>query len=99
MSPLNRESGVSFGIVNHFIRFNCGHALTFLFVGMDLQAGLDPLPRCSCFHYIADGAGGKSITPDEHGDIRLRNNESEADMVIIDLGDPELGLIRVVDKL
>lgn len=66
---------------------------------VDLEVRLDAIAAGRCLEYITDGAGGEAITPYEHGDIGLRDDEPEADAVFIHLSYSQLSLLWVLDEL
>lgn len=102
MTPIGVQSqfsGLRFTSLDDLARLDGGDALLLLLVGVDLQAGMDAVAGCGRLEHVADGAGGETVAPDEHGDVRLGDDQPEADVVLIRFRDPELGLLGVLDEL
>ena len=99
VSRSKSQSDLLRSIVDDLAGFNGCHTLAFFLVGMDLETGVDACADGCGFHDIADGAGSEAVAANEHGNIRLSDNQAEANPVLANLGNAEFGLVRVLDEL
>ena len=86
-------------LVNHLLGLKSGEPVLLFLVGIDLQGDLHAFALRGGVEKAADGSGGVAVAADELRHIRLGDDEAEAEMIGIELGDPQLGLIRLLDKL
>ncbi len=86
-------------VVDDFLGLEFSEALLLFLHGVNPQGDLDALTLGGSTEDAANGTGGEAPPTDQHGHITMIEDETEGEMIGVDLSNPELGLFRVVDEL
>ncbi len=92
------ELGLNGGLL-HGLGLDGGRVLALFLVGMNAKIDLNSFALGGRFDEASDGGGGKTLSADQRGNVRLTEDEAEVHLVLTGVPDAKLGQLGVLDEL
>ena len=86
-------------VVDDLACLKLGEALLLFLDGVNPESDLDSLPLGGGIENAPDRPGSESAATNEHRDVAVIEDEPKGEVLRVNLGNPQLGLVGVFDEL